>query len=30
MSATGGGRVVPLLVDAKTVARTLIDFWNAA
>ncbi|WP_205877654.1 alpha/beta fold hydrolase [Mycobacterium camsae] len=24
---TGGGRVAPLLVDAKTVARTLVDFW---
>ena len=27
---SGGGRVSPLLVDAKTVARTLVDFWNAA
>jgi pimeloyl-ACP methyl ester carboxylesterase len=27
---SGGGRVSPLLVDAKTVARTLIDFWDAA
>ncbi len=26
----GGGRVAPLLVDAKTIARTLVDFWDAA
>jgi pimeloyl-ACP methyl ester carboxylesterase len=27
---SGGGRVSPLLVDAKRVAQTLIEFWNAA
>lgn len=26
----GGGRVAPLLVDAQTIARTLVDFWEAA
>lgn len=26
----GGGRVAPLLVDAQTVARTLVDFWGSA
>lgn len=26
----GGGRVAPLLVDAKAVARTLVDFWGSA
>ena len=26
---SGGGRVSPLLVDAKTIAQTLVDFWNA-
>ncbi|MHA7652367.1 alpha/beta fold hydrolase [Mycobacterium sp. ML4] len=26
----GGGRVAPLLVDAKTIARTLVDFWAVA
>ncbi|MBI2698801.1 MAG: alpha/beta hydrolase [Mycobacterium sp.] len=25
----GGGRVAPLLVDAKTIAGTLVDFWDA-
>lgn len=26
----GGGRVAPLLVDATTIARTLVDFWDEA
>ncbi|MBX9638947.1 MAG: hypothetical protein K2X97_04230 [Mycobacteriaceae bacterium] len=26
----GGGRVAPLLVDAQTIARRLVDFWEAA
>ncbi|RUP02955.1 MAG: alpha/beta fold hydrolase [Mycobacterium sp.] len=26
----GGGRVAPLLIDAQTIARTLVDFWSTA
>ncbi len=26
----GGGRVAPLLIDAQTIARTLVEFWGNA